>query len=98
MSRGWPGWAKGGSEAVTMTAAMLRGCIVTPWGSMHAELLQHGRARLWPVKGACVVWSPGAVQTHDQAVAGQRVGAHAGDGGDFLDARSLGWRDRAPAP
>jgi len=56
-----------------------------------AELLQHRRHAL-AGEGGLRGLVAGAVQAHHQAVAGQRVGTHALDRGDLLDARRLGGR------
>jgi len=53
----WPGWANGGSDAVTITAATLRDCSAMPGGRV-TPICCSIDCRLCAVNGACVVWSP----------------------------------------
>ena len=57
MSSSWPGCAKGGSVAVTSTAATFFSCIEVPAGTVTPSCCSIA-FRLWVVKGVCVVWSP----------------------------------------
>jgi hypothetical protein len=86
-SMAWPGWAKGGSCAVIITEATLRSCMLVPAGTVTPICCSRA-FRLCVVKGVCVVWSPGAIEPHDQAVAHQLVVAHALHRGHFLDAHA----------
>ncbi|MNT44030.1 hypothetical protein D3C72_1805310 [compost metagenome] len=56
-SRACPGRTKAGSCAVTITAAMLRSCMLVPGGTVMPNC-DSMLVRLWPVNGACMVWSP----------------------------------------
>ena len=53
----WPGWAKAGNWAVTITAATLRNCMLAPAGTV-TPICCNMACRLCVVKGVCVVWSP----------------------------------------
>ncbi len=91
ISIGWPGLANGGSSAWIATAATFFNCGVDVGRDVDAEFAEHvlqalhGEGRL---AGAVA----GVVQAHDQAVADQRVAAHAADLGQVLDALGRGRR------
>jgi hypothetical protein len=95
MSMVWPGWAKAGSEVVTITAATFFSC---SWGrrQVDALLLQHRHDRLHGERGLAGLVA-GAVEAHHDAIARQLVLAHAGDAGDVLQALGLGRRRRIGA-
>ena len=53
----WPGRAKAGRLAVTMTAATFLSCMLVPCGTV-TPMLPSMLTMLCLVKGVCVVWSP----------------------------------------
>ena len=53
----WPGRAKDGSVAVTITAATFLSCMLTPAGMVMPSCCSM-LFRLCVVKGVCMVWSP----------------------------------------
>ncbi|SAJ18303.1 Uncharacterised protein [Enterobacter cloacae] len=52
-----PERANGGSSAVTITAAIFFSCMLVPAGTVIPSW-DNILLRLWPVNGACIVWSP----------------------------------------
>ena len=91
-----PGCAKGGSVAVTMTAAVF---FTVMAAGIHgdAHVLQHVGQTLGGEDGLLPV--AGAVQADDQAVADELVVAHAFERDQFLETRGggRGWRRDAQA-
>ncbi len=53
----WPGCAKAGSCAVTITAATFFNCMLVPCGTV-TPIWASMPMMLWVVNGAEVVWSP----------------------------------------